>query len=148
MDKKLIGVTAGYALVMAALLILTFSFAWNPSGYSYAIENSTLSVQKGLGNEVVAEVEIADNMADVLLFQAAVSDVKTHWHTDIVLLALIFPLILFAIFKDKRPFKKVLPYKWFLGIVVAIVVIYAAATIPSYFSQIQEVETYVQKISQ
>ncbi|UOQ94993.1 hypothetical protein MUO14_08730 [Halobacillus shinanisalinarum] len=147
MNKQLISVTAVYALIMAVLLILTFQFGWNPSGYSYEVNGSTLTVQKGLAHSDVTTVEISEHMSDVLLFQVAMSDVKTHWHTDIIMLALFFPLILFAVFKDKRPFKKVLSYKWFLGIVCAIILVYTAATVPNYFSQIQKVEENVQKLS-
>ncbi|MFC7062290.1 hypothetical protein [Halobacillus seohaensis] len=146
MNKKILGFTAIYAIFMASLLFLTFQYSWNPSGYSYEVDHPTLIIKEGLLDTNENNVNITENMSDVLLLQVAVGNVQTHWKQDLIVMALFFPLILFSIFKNSRPFKNVLPYKWFVGLSVAIITIYLIVTVPAYVTEISAVDQYVKAV--
>ncbi|MCP3033488.1 hypothetical protein LF817_19370 [Halobacillus sp. A1] len=139
MNKKMITFTSVYALIMAALLVLTFLYDWNPSGYSFEGDGSTVSIKQGVTGEEVGQADLAEDTSGILLFQAAIQDVKAHWQQDLIVISLLFPLILFSLFKEAQPFKEILPHKWFVTMTIAIIVIYAVATLPSYIGEIQSV---------
>ncbi|WP_431803000.1 hypothetical protein [Halobacillus andaensis] len=143
MNKKIIAFTFVYAVIMAGLLFITMNHNWNPSGYSYDSDGSTVVIKEGLGQNETAELEAAENMSEILLLQAAIQDVMNHWQLDLIVISLFFPLILFSVFKETQPFKEQIPHKWFVVMAIGIIVIYAVATVPSYIGEIQSVHDRV-----
>ncbi|MCP3027536.1 hypothetical protein [Halobacillus sp. A5] len=143
MNKKIIAFTLVYAVIMAALLFITLNYNWNPSGYSYESDGSTVVIKEGLGQNEAAELDIAENMSEILLLQTAIQNVESHWQVDLVVISLFFPLILFSVFKETQPFKEQLPHNWFVWITIGIIAIYAVATVPSYIGEIQSVHERV-----
>ncbi|WP_173918538.1 hypothetical protein [Halobacillus sp. Marseille-Q1614] len=146
MNKKIIAFTAGYAIIMAILLVLTFNYSWNPSGYSYELNHPEMTIKQGLTGSEQTTVDFTENMADALLFQVAVSNVHSHWKQDLLVLALFFPLILFSVFKEYRPFKEVLPYKWFVGLSAAVIIAYLAISLPAYLTELDAVHQYASSL--
>ncbi|WLR48883.1 hypothetical protein LC065_06855 [Halobacillus litoralis] len=106
MDKKTIGVAGIYVLIMLPLLLLTYGANWNPSNISYELNGDTLVILEGIGKEEVAEVNVEDRMNDLLQFTLAVSVENKQWSTDVWVIGLLLPFLLFAIVPDRRPFKK------------------------------------------
>ncbi|WP_082232628.1 hypothetical protein [Halobacillus massiliensis] len=146
MNNKIIAFTAGYAMIMAILLVLTFNYNWNPSGYSYELNQPELIIKQGITESKQTTVNFNENMSNALLFQIAVSNVQAHWKQDLLVLSLFFPLILFSIFKEYRPFKEVVPYKWFVGLSAAVILAYVAFSIPDYVTELDTVERYVSSL--
>ncbi|MGR9048453.1 hypothetical protein ACQ4XT_07490 [Halobacillus faecis] len=148
MDKKTIGVAGIYVLIMLPLLFLTYGANWNPSNISYELNGDTLVILEGIGKEEVAEVNVEDRMNDLLQFTLAVSVENKQWSTDVWVIGLLLPFLLFVIVPDRRPFKKNLSFKWYLTIVLAILVLYAAYSIPNHVAQVKEVNEYVNLLLQ
>ncbi|SEH46158.1 hypothetical protein SAMN05192559_101573 [Halobacillus karajensis] len=143
MNKKTIGVAGIYILIMLPLLLLTYGANWNPSNISYDLDGETLVIKEGLGEEEVAEVNVQDRMNELLQFTLAVSVENKQWKTDVLVIGILLPFILFAIVPERRPFKKNLSFKWYMTSILAILVLYAAYSVPAHVTQIAEVHQYV-----
>ncbi|MBP2004446.1 hypothetical protein [Halobacillus andaensis] len=143
MNKRIIAFTSVYAIIMAALLFITINNDWNPSGYSYESEGSSVVIKEGIAENQVGQLDFSENPTEVLLLQSSVQEVERHWQQDLIVISLVFPLILFSVFKETQPFKEQVPRKWFIAMTVGIIVIYAVATVPSYIGEIQSVNDQV-----
>lgn len=146
MDKKRIGVAAIYVLIMVPLLLLTYGANWNPSNISYDLNEETLVVKEGVSAEEIGSVNVKGEEADLLKFSLALSQENKQWKTDVTVIGLLLPFLLFALVPDRRPFRKKISFKWYLTIVLAILLLYAASSIPSHFTQINEVHQYVDQL--
>ncbi|MFG6147282.1 hypothetical protein [Halobacillus sp. B23F22_1] len=143
MNKRIIVFTSVYAIIMAALLFITINNDWNPSGYSYESEGASVAIKEGIAENEVGHLSFSENAAEVLLLQSAIQEVERHWQQDLIVISLLFPLILFTVFKETQPFKEQVPRKWFAAITAGVIVIYAVATVPSYIGEIQSVNDQV-----
>lgn len=146
LDKKVIGLIAGYAVVMAGLLFITFSLQWTPSGYSYSLEDQTLTIEEGHFQKEITTVDISNQQEAALRYSLAVSVERQHWRMDVTIIGLLLPFILFLFVPNRRPLKNTLPYKWYIGIIAAVVVLYGSYSIPNYVDEINEVQEYAEQL--
>ncbi|WP_027954691.1 hypothetical protein [Halobacillus kuroshimensis] len=147
MTKKGIGLISAYALVMVALFTATFTGEWNPSNYSYTLNENTLTIEQGLWNKEEMEVEREGNINNILLFQLAVSEERQQWSVDLGVTAVLLPLLLFIAAPAQRPFKKYLAFKWYAAVVLAILVVYTAWSVPAHVSYVDDIERYVRLLT-
>ncbi|MCA1020878.1 MULTISPECIES: hypothetical protein [Halobacillus] len=143
MTKKGIGLISAYALVMVVLFTATFAGEWNPSNYSYTLNEDTLTIEEGLWNKEQVEIEREGNINEILMFQVAVSEERQQWRLDLGVIAVLLPLLMFITAPGQRPFRKYLPFKWYTTVVLAILVIYTAWSIPAHLSSIDDIQRYV-----
>ncbi|WP_226581494.1 hypothetical protein [Halobacillus litoralis] len=143
MDKKRISLISVYALVMVGLFIATFGGQWNPSNYSYTMNEDTVVIEKGLFSEKVEAVDIDEHINNILLFQVALSEERQLWRLDVGMIGLMLPLLAFLFIPQQRPLKKYLSFKWYMTVVLAILVLYMAYSIPNHLTQIENVHEYV-----
>ncbi|SFK60846.1 hypothetical protein SAMN04487936_12220 [Halobacillus dabanensis] len=143
MDKKKFGVAAIYIIIMVPLLLVTYFANWNPSNISYELKGENLVIEEGVFMKETTEVDVGEKMDELLQFSLAVSLESKLWRTDVTVIGLLLPFLLFAVVPDRRPFRKNLPFKWYMTIVLAILVLYAAYSIPNHVSQIAEVHQNV-----
>ncbi|WP_281974479.1 hypothetical protein [Halobacillus litoralis] len=145
MDKKKLTILLAYAIVMTGLLLLTFGAEWNPSNYSYSLNNGTMVIEKGLSQEL-EEVSVGDRMDDVLRYTLAVSAEQQQWRIDVTVIGILLPFLLLLFIPNLRPLKKHLSTRWYVTIVLAILVVYAAYSIPNHISNINEVHEQVSRL--
>ena len=146
MDKKKFGVAAIYILIMVPLLLVTYLANWNPSNISYDLDGEKLVIKEGVFAKEATEVDVGEKMDELLQFSLALSLESKLWRTDVTAIGLLLPFLLFALVPDRRPFRKKLPFKWYMTIVLAILVLYAAYSIPNHVSQIDDVYQYVRQL--
>jgi hypothetical protein len=143
LDKKKFGVAAIYILIMAPLLLVTYFANWNPSNISYDLNGENLVIKEGVFTKETTEVDVGEKMDELLQFSLAISLESKLWRTDVTVIGLLLPFLLFAVVPDRRPFRKNLSFKWYMTIVLAILVLYAAYSIPNHVSQIDDIHQYV-----
>ncbi|RWZ58938.1 hypothetical protein EQV77_08265 [Halobacillus fulvus] len=143
MDKKTIGIIVAYTLIMTALLLVTFAGNWNPSGYDYTIDNQTVTIEKGTEQW---EVDVSDKQPDAFRFYVALSEERQQWRTDITAIALLLPFLLLIAVPERRPFKNMVPKKWYMLIVLAIAVIYVVYSLSFHVEQIGEIQRLVEQL--
>ncbi|MGP4069364.1 hypothetical protein [Halobacillus sp. B29] len=148
MDKKIIGITLTYAIIMMSLILVTFIGEWNPSGYSYSLSNETLTIEKGLFSKETTEIAIEDRIDQAISFSLSISEENQQWRMDVIVIGLLLPFLLLLFVPDRRPFKKQLSYPWFAVIVAALVVLYASYSVPAHITEISDIQNQVDTLVQ
>ncbi|MFQ3546361.1 hypothetical protein Q7A53_19945 [Halobacillus rhizosphaerae] len=147
MTNKMIGLIAVYAVIMAGLLYVTFAEEWNPSGNTYSVEDQTLTIEQGVFSKDTRTIDMKGKQADVLRYFLAMSVEREHWRQDLTVIGLILPFLLFIFYRDRRPFKSYVSYGWYVTIIAAIAVLYAAYSIPGHVSEIQDIHQQVNQLT-
>ncbi|ELK49010.1 hypothetical protein [Halobacillus sp. BAB-2008] len=147
MNKKRRIIMIIYAVVMVGLLLVTFVGEWNPSNYSYTWNEGTLTIEQGLTKDKVAGLDVEEQIDDVLKFTLAVSEEQSQWNVDLLAVGILLPFLLLVFVPDQRPFQKYLSKGWYRTLVLAILILYGAYTIPGHIVQIGEIKEMVRLLA-
>ncbi|UOQ45308.1 hypothetical protein MUN89_04990 [Halobacillus salinarum] len=146
MNKKMLAIIGSYAVIMGLLLILTFSFQWNPSGYDYTIGDQSLTVEKGWISPDENTINVEGKQAEMLQFLLALSVEREHWRQDVTVIGLLLPFVLFLFYKQRRPFKNQVSYSWYVTIILAITALYAAYSTSGHLKEIEDIRSQLQQL--
>ncbi|MGP4076456.1 hypothetical protein [Halobacillus sp. K22] len=148
MDKKIIGITLAYAIIMMSLILVTFVGKWNPSGYSYSLSNQQLTIEKGLFSKETTDIAIEDRIDQAISFSLSISEENQQWRMDVIVIGLLLPFLLLLLVPERRPFKNHLSYPWFAVIVAALALLYASYSVPAHITEINDIQNQVNTLLQ
>ncbi|MGI8316573.1 hypothetical protein [Halobacillus mangrovi] len=146
MDKKVIGIIVAYTLIMTSLLVATFGADWNPSGYDYSIDGQSLTIEEGLFSKETETVDVSDKQMEAVLFYLEVSKERSLWYTDVTVIGLVLPFLLLGFIPERRPFQKFIPKQWYIIMVAAITLLYAAYSVTGHLEHLGQIEEYVSQL--